>query len=137
MPAAEAGRARAVPSCWHRGPSTGTVAAGPSRFRTGAIRTVLVSAQRAWPIWKTLGRPCVRARSGSGHGTKNGAVLVARECSSAVRLRLCERSMRMRGLGLGAASEHVLQLDVRALSAPKNKANNQVLNTSDISDYLP
>ena len=32
----------------------GTVATGPGRFRTGPIRTVLVSAQRAWPIWKTL-----------------------------------------------------------------------------------
>ena len=33
---------------------TGTVAAGPGYFRTGPIRTVLVSAQRAWPIWKSL-----------------------------------------------------------------------------------
>ena len=54
VPAVEAGRARAVPSCWHRGPGTGTVAAAPGRFCTGPNRTVPVSAQRAWPIWKTL-----------------------------------------------------------------------------------
>ena len=33
---------------------TGTVAAGPGRFRTGPNSTVPVSAQRAWPGWKTI-----------------------------------------------------------------------------------
>ena len=35
---------------------TGTVAAGPGSFRIGPNSTVLVSAQRAWPVWKTIVR---------------------------------------------------------------------------------
>ena len=68
VPAAGAGRARAVPSCWHRGPGTGTGSccawhwhgrgrARPDRFRTGPNRPVSVSVQPTWPIWKTIDQP--------------------------------------------------------------------------------